>query len=85
MSIYGIDKILLDKLIDDSTVETWYHDDINNFNSLANIEKLCLESLKKHGPNFGYHLIKRHFIIKEHLFGAIMRFFAHDEVERVAD
>ena len=35
--------------------------------SLENLKKL-FDSLKKHGPAFGYHLTKCHIITKEHLF-----------------
>ena len=64
------------------TVQKWYADDDNAFGSLDKLKKLY-DSLKKHGPAFGYNLTKCHIIIKEHLFEKAQQVFVHNEVEKV--
>ena len=54
----------------------------NAVRSLDNLNKLC-DSLKEHGPAFGFHPTKCHIITKEHLFEKAQQIFVHDEVEIV--
>ena len=83
MSLYGIAIILLIELLDGCfTVPKRHANDGNAVDSLDNM-KTVFESLKRHGPAFGYHLNKCHIITKEYLFEKAQQTFFHDEVEIV--
>ena len=83
MSMYGMTIICLIDFFDDCLlVQMWYADDGNAVGSLDNLKEL-FDSLKNCGPAFGYHLIKRHIITKEHFFERAQQIFDHDEVKLV--
>ena len=81
MAMYGIAILpLINHVSDPTIIQKWYADDGNAAGSISSLKAL-LDKLCTIGSDFGYHVIKCHLIVKDHLMDKAKQVFKDKDVE----